>query len=454
VTVSGRGGPVVALAAGILAFSVVAVVAQALSMVEVLVRPGEADLLDALGRGGVYFLVFHHAAVAVELPLGPGALTGGAPGLIATVGLTAMAGTALAGATLFVAGRHVARRTIGPPAVAGAALVALSYAALSFGVALLAEAPAPVGFVPEGARLDPRPLSALVWTLGLGLTFTLAGALAAARERGSENRRLRLGAAAVGGGWRMVWSLLTLAFLGLLVVGGLHPGGTRAALDRAFSGGPASGALVVLGTTMLAPNVAATVGSVAMGGSLRLELLGQSCSVLSYTRFPADPSGPFPAGACVSATTSAPPGYLAFLGVPAAAALLGGARAARLAGAGGGRDGVAVGIAAGLAFAAMCTGVLALSWVTIELAGPGAGPLEGSISVGPDLGLGAALALGWGLAGGALGGFLGAGRATGPGDPGPVDASSVGAYGAAGGGPAGGGAAGGGATALLSFHRM
>jgi hypothetical protein len=446
---------IVVLSAGSLAFAVVAAVAQTLSMVEVLLRPGSGDLLDAVLRGGVYFLLFHHAAVQVVI--GPGVAAGAPSELAATVGMAPMAGTALVGMTLFLVGRSVFRREPGGTkrAALAAVLVAFPYAALSFGLALLDEAPAPLGLVGAAAVLDPRPLSALVWTLGLGIPFTALGALAAARERRPEDRPLRLGSAAVEGGWRMVWSLLSLASLGLLVVGALHPSATRASFDWAFSAGPAGGTLAVVGTATVAPNVAAGVGAVAMGGSLRLELLGESCTLVSYGRLPAAPSDPFPVGACPWTSTTAPPAYLVFLAVPAVATVAGGLRAARLAGEPRARDGMAMGIAAGVVFAAMFTAVLALSRVTVQLAGPGAGPLEGRVAMGPELGVGAALALGWGLAGGVMGGFLGSRRATGPGEPGPVDdPSRVGAYGAAGGGPAVGGAAGGGAAVLLSFHRI
>ena len=429
-------------------FAVGAAVGVLVGAVELLAVPVSAP--DALASGGLWFLLFHHAALTIELPPLPGA---GAT--VLSVGAALMLGTLLAGWLLLLAGRRTARpvRAWWPGAMVAGSLVAVPYALLSFVLALVVggvspevPAAAPPGVV---AIVRPSPWSALVWTLLVGLLCGSLGGLATGLTRPRDPRR-----ALLAGGWRMAWTAVALSFTGLLVVAAVHPSATRAYFDRAFGGGPDRGTVVLTAAAMVAPNATTWALAAAMGGSLRLGVLDQSCTLLSYGHFPRPIDGPgeVAARACGRGLEGAPPGYFLFLLVPLASTVTGGHFAVRRAGLLARRPGALMGAGAGVVGAAVITGLMVLARVTVEASGP-AGILFGEASLGPDLASGSAVALLWGVTGGAVGGVMAAGRATGPVGPGPVgDASARGAYGA-GGGAAGGGAAGGGAMVLLSWKR-
>jgi hypothetical protein len=103
---------------------------------------------------------------------------------------------------------------------------------------------------------------------------------------------------------------------------------------------------------------------------------------------------------------NAPPGYLAFLLVPAIATIVGG----RWAGSASERSAsgsAAVGAAAGVVFAVVMLGAIVVSSITLSYgtASEAVGR-SGHLWIGPDPVTGTLVALTWGVAGGALGGAM------------------------------------------------
>jgi hypothetical protein len=382
---------------------------------------GADSLAEAFMGGALAFLLFHHVGVH--------AVAGGATAAGAQVGVALMLGTALAGWLLFRAGRKAADRAGGGTlraALVGAS-VAVPYVSLSVGLAFLARADLRAVFPGAGGgsatELRPEPLSALLWTVLVAVVAGGAGGLEAAPERppGPAGRHLR---AAAAGGRRMALTALALSFVALMVFVALRPEATRAYFHRAFSPGPAAGALTVASTAAVAPNVATGVLAVAVGGSVEVEIAGESCTALSYGRFPESIGPGGLAGACSGDVGTAPPAYFLLLLVPLAASILGGHRGALRAGAGTPRQAVAVGVWSGLAGAAAITALMVLATVSVEAAGTAPDFIERSASVGPEVLVAGGVAALWGAAGGAGGGYLASRRQVGPGEPGPTDGSS------------------------------
>jgi hypothetical protein len=304
------------------------------------------------------------------------------------------------------------------PTVAGAVVLALAARSAAVPGAL----PVPGGLGPR-ATFRPSIASALIWSMAFGLACALLGAAAALSDDREGGRREQFLGAALRGGWRMTWSILGLSFVGLLVVAALHPGAVRGAVDRAFSGGAGPGTTAVTAAALVTPNAAALAAAASMGGRVNVEVLGSSCTALSYARVPADlPPGAAALGLCRGRFSQAPLGSWLFLLVPAVATVAGGHRAARAADAAAPGEGVTAGIVAGLGFGVMFLGLLALAGIGVEANGP-AGRLFGGSEVSfritalPTWWVGAL----WGLGGGALGGAIGARRAEGPGEPEPSD---------------------------------
>jgi hypothetical protein len=403
---------------GGLAFGVVAAAGLLLGLVYLPGAGQGASAEDGLLTGGVAFLLFHHAAIEVQTSaVDPMAVR-------LTVSAALMLGTAAVAWLLFLAGRAVAARPSGWGGAAGV-LVAVPYVIGCVAVALVVRLGAPaaslLAFTPPPA-LRPVPLSALSWSLGLGVLFGLLGGMAGRRTAEGPDRPPGLLRVALKGGWRMTWTGLALSFAGLLVLAGVNPGATRSYFDLAFAGGAGRGVALLALTALAAPNIATGMLMASMGGPIRLELLQSSCTVVSYARFPGE-LGSFPAGACAGDFGPAPAGYFLFLLIPLVVTVAGGHRAARVAGATDrGRASVAGG-AAGLAFGVMALGLMVLARITLEASGPVVA--LGTSTFGPDLPIGWLLASAWGAAGGALGGFLGTGHAMGPGGPGPIGGSAL-----------------------------
>jgi hypothetical protein len=404
---------------GGLVFGVVGMAGVLLGLLYLPVAGGGTSAVDGLTTGGVAFLLFHHVAIEVQtVAVDPMAVR-------LSVSVALMLGTAAVAWLLFLAGRAVGARPSGWGGAAGA-LVAVPYVLGCVAVALVVRLEAPaaslLGFTPPPAALRPVPLSALSWSLGLGMLFGLLGGMSGHRATEDPDRAAGLLRAALTGGWRMAWTGLVLSFAGLLVLAGVNPGATRSYFDMTFAGGAGRGIALLVLTALAAPNMATGVLMASMGGPIRLELLQSSCTVVSYARFP-DELGSFPAGACAGDFGPAPAGFFLFLLIPLVATMAGGRRAARVAGAADrGRASLAGG-AAGLAFGGMALGLMVLARVTLEASG--AAVALGTSTFGPDLPMGWLLASAWGAAGGALGGFLGAGQAMGPGEPGPIGEASA-----------------------------
>jgi hypothetical protein len=411
---------------------------------------GADSVTEGFMGGALVFLLFHH--VGVE------AVTGGGTEVGSSLGVALMLGTALAGWLLFRAGRAVGDRAGGGTlrrALVGAS-VAVPYALLAFGLTLLVRADLrtlPL-FGASAAELRPDPLSALWWTLLLGVVAGGAGGLEAAPDRAPEGGGGLIRAVAAGGR-RMAWTAVALSFVALMVLVALRPEATRAYVHSAFSSGPADGALTMAATAAVAPNVATGVLAVAAGGSVEVGVAGRRCTVISYGTYPLrfDP-GAY-ADACAGDLGTAPPWFFLLLVVPLVAAVRGGHRGAVRAGPDRARRAVAAGVWAGLAGAAAVAALMVLATVSIQAAGP-AGLVEGSVSVGPDIPVSGGLTALWGAVGGAAGGYRASSRAGGRGEPGPTGGSSrPGAQGAGGAAGGGGPAAGppGGAAVLLSWNR-
>jgi hypothetical protein len=354
---------------------------------------GRASLADALRQAALVPALVHRVPVEV----GP-----------ITVSLALLLATAAAGWLLFRGGRAVASGTEAPAAVRAirGAAVAVPYAVGSLLVSLVATwaSPGPIG---SAARVDaavPSILGSLTWPLLLGAACGAAGGVSAGPADGSIERRTR---ATLAGGWRMAWLSVALGTTGVLVVLALHPGPVRAYLDGAFQRGPAAGAVIVVGTVAALPNAGTGAAAAAMGAGVELEVLGASCTVISYTRFPgAEGATGGPCGRLPFAIGSTPAGYLLFLLVPLAGSVAGGRLAARRGGTESGRDGGLIGAAAGFTFAVILAGLCVASRLVYEATGPVAVLVSDlQVAMGADPVAAFLLGLMWGPAGGAVGGW-------------------------------------------------
>jgi hypothetical protein len=100
---------------------------------------------------------------------------------------------------------------------------------------------------------------------------------------------------------------------------------------------------------------------------------------------------------------NAPPGYLAFLLVPAIATIMGGRWAGSVSERSGGAA-AAIGAAAGAVFAVAMLGAILASSITLSYgADPDAVGRGGHLWIGPDPVTGTLVALAWGVIGGSIG---------------------------------------------------
>lgn len=391
--------------------------------------------------GGILFFWFHGVGANVVHPgggpRGPGAALLGMIGF--SLSFSFMLGTLLVLVMLAMGGRRIAETTGGPAwlrALVGTK-VALPYAMLCFLLALaerfvlpLPSGAAALGLGPGGVEVHPAPFAAFVWPLVLGVIGGFAGGLRSAPER-ETSRAGRLVRGAVSGGTSMLGFALGLSFLGLLILAALHPDTTRAYVGGMFDRGPFRGAALVAFNVLLAPNMSTWLLFPAMGSCVGGQLwyggASYSTCLVSYGHV-ATPAalrgvealGPF---ATNSSQLPAPAaGYLAFLAVPLAAALLGGFVAARRAEAESRAEAAGVGALAGVSFAVLAVVAGLLAGVVLQVYGAaiGGGPAGGAtatLRIGPQIDVGALLALAWGVAGGVLGGLIaGRSRSRAPGE--------------------------------------
>lgn len=421
-----------------LAFVIVVLLAQAIPWLATASDPkGAPETIDVIKIGGVFFFLFHHAGITFDLPnfsLGDaaqGPLGGDIP-ISFTVALAMMLGTAVAIWLLYRGGRAVAAQVGGRPVVRAlnGAKVAIPYALLSLGLSFLISfsfdlPPLPFFQGEQPLEIGPSPLAAFLWPLALGLLAGAWGGLSTAKQEIKEGPRGRMVGAILGGGWRMAWYGLGLAFIGYLIVAALNsdvplPFGPDYFREVAGTGSVLDAVLLVLVTVLIIPNIATLVLVPAMGGALGFSGSASgvqlSCTLLSYTKFPSGGAQPPEGGALFDVCSSlpirfetAPIAYFLFLLVPLLGTVLAARRGARRAEATSPSQGAAIGAASGVAFAAVVFLLIVLAAITVRAAGQ-IGGVGGSQSVvlGSTLVTGLLFALAWGVAGGALGGALGA----------------------------------------------
>jgi hypothetical protein len=375
-------------------------------------RPG---LMATARLGGVVFFTFHHVPLSFDVRL-PGSPSG-----TVELAVALMTGTLLIASLLFRVGRSIGVGAGGAAWRRGfhGATVAIPYGilcwAVSYGVTFAAlDSRGQLG----AFSVHPSHVHALLWPLGIALVAGFAGGFTSAAEAESDSaweRRLR---AAFAGGLRMLLVGLGLSFVGLLVLAAANPHVAGAYFEGVLRPGTARGLSLMWLHAMVIPNMSAWVLYPAMGGCLGASLSGAgSICALSYSRIPGTAFGGSGAAAFAPPTVfqSPPAVYVAFLIVPVAAVLIGGAVAARRSQASQAWGGAAAGALAGVVFAALWSVTLVLSDIWFRGSadlGSSIG-FDGSFSarLGPDVGRGTLLALGWGAVGGALGGALWAGLA-------------------------------------------
>jgi len=289
--------------------------------------------------------------------------------------------------------------------------------------------------VPLDVSIHPSTVGALVWPLVLGAVAGFGGAVrtatqavaAGARDgaatRGasasSRNARVR---AALAGGWRMLVLGMALSFVGLLILGAVHPEATRAYFDAVFRRGSLRGVTLIALTALAAPNMAAWVLSAAMGSCLG-QFGSSAICVLSYRHFP---SGGGTLGGSLGRLVSAvpggpaPAGYLLFFAVPVVATVIGGVHAAARSRSTSRAEAAVVGAGAGLVFGVLAAILVALASIAASV-GPGLGRASTiAFRLGPDPVRTVLLAFAWGVIGGTLGAL-----AHGPSPPEAVGAAAA-----------------------------
>lgn len=343
-----------------------------------------------------------------------------------SVTVTFMLGLAVTGYLLFRAGKWVADGAVGTGWFAGlhGVQVALFYAVLVLVLGFLAGLEIPLSDLAGSPGQGPQSVSVNTSLLGaFWIPFLIAaltaGAGALSGRVSPRERPGRLILAGISGGWRAAWLAVALASIGFLIVAALNPDVTRAYLEL-LPGGGLSRALLVVSTLLFLPNVGTGVAAAAMGGSINIAALGDSCAVISFFQFPHGIAEPTPGASCPLpfALGPAPFQYVLFLLVPLAATIAGGWLAAQRTGATEMEDGAIAGATIALPYAVW---LWALALVArVGYAAVAGIPFEVRAWIGPGLLSTVLVALVWGVAGGAIGGALAARTANGPGtSPGP-----------------------------------
>lgn len=414
---------------GLLAFGIVAAVAEGAALAVYALGPSGIGLGDAVRVGGLYVAMFHRVPLRLSADeaglfgfLGSSPATGSAAALHAEIAIVPLAVTALAAWLLWRAGRAVAVSAGGSSlerAMHGAK-VAPVYAGAVAATSLLSSLHVS-GFElvpPREFDLSAAPVLAVVLPLVLAAVAAAGGGWWSAGAGEMPPPR-----AVLAGGWTMLVAGLLLSYAGLFLAGVVRPDGLEALLTPSTGRyyqtlfGRADVGMVLLGHHLaLAPNEAAWVLTPAMGGCTgAFPETGEPSRFLCYGRFPLEVPVPswLPASGVPGETAgsarfgTAPAPYFLFLLVPAAAAVLGGRRAASSGAVGSGREAVVLGAAAGTVFAVLVT---AVSWAASISAAASltvdATTDRGGVRLGPDLLVGGLLALAWGVAGGALGAEL------------------------------------------------
>jgi Family of unknown function (DUF6350) len=346
--------------------------------------------------GWLYLLSFSRVGLEVRLSLGP-ILGASASTPVYRVHVAFLLGTAFAGWLLFRAGGSAARRANGSAArraLAGA-LIAPGYALPAFIVALAATIR-----LPQIAVESIRPIAwqALVFPLAMAAAVGGAGGLRTSRdlvnERDAPGSRAR---AWVDGGCRMLAASIGLALVGLLVLAALHPADVRTYV-RWHQRSGRTGAITLVHEALSLPNVGVWLLTPAMGG----------CDVAEGTTntpilCPGGVVDPFGVARLDLSTIPLPRYAFLLLLVPAGAALVGGATAARGARSNGER--ALRGLGAGIVFAPLAGGAAWLSGIGLSGVRSPLGGLRLE-RIGPRPWQTAALALVWGVVGGTVGAMV------------------------------------------------
>jgi hypothetical protein len=373
--------------------------------------PG-VSLGGALRVGALYLGPFHHVALVFEGDLAvdasrlPGANLPGGGSATIELGVALLAVTGLAAWLLFRAGRLSAfGDRAGVRALTGSR-VALGYAPPVLLVALLVRFEEPVelgSFVTGGVRISLSAWQAFVFPFAIAALAGASGGVwswaCSAPDPSAARAR-----AVLGGGWRMFLLALALSYVGLFVAGIAQPDeavalatpSTARYVDTVFER-PGPGSALLAHHLALSPNEAIWA-FVPAAGACDVIRGSERSDVLCYGRFPSFVS------AGEVAFGKAPPGYLAFLLVPAIATIVGG----RWTGSVSGRSGAApaaVGAAAGVVFAVVMLFAIVASSITLTYgADTDAARRGGHLWIGPDPVTGTLVALAWGVIGGAIGG--------------------------------------------------
>ncbi len=396
---------------GLLAFLVMAAIGEAIGFLE-WIAAGRGHTAGSFAKvGWLYLLSFHRVGIVASAPGLPLPFFGGEfapvlpsaaslrPSVHAHAHLAFLSGTAVALVLLYRAGRGAADRAGGSPlrrAFHGS-MIAPAYA-VPIGVGSLA---AYIRIPSLATTISPIRWEAFVFPLALAASAGVAGGSASAVERvvAPAGRRALAWAA---GGWQMFWLALLFAFVGVLVMAGLRPDGTRAYVDTVDNLGWKEGAFVVGHHFLLLPNQSMFILTPAMGGCDVVTTRSGSEDELCFGR---QPIAVFAARLGLGNTTPTrrmPPVYWLFVLAPAAATVLGGRRAAR---AFRGAERLMAGAGAGAIFAGLMSAGAILAAAGGAVGGPGP-EVVGSFRFGPAVGQTALLALMWGVGGGVLGALL------------------------------------------------
>jgi hypothetical protein len=407
-----------ALAQGAVVFVVLAAIGQALAFGARIVAGTGPSVVTTAKIGAIYVGAFNHVAIEIQVA-DDASMAGGSVSTSVSIGVALLAVTAFGLWLVFRGGRAVARRAGGtvPQRMLLGAAVAPAYAAPVFALALLVEVGTSFhigGFSSADLHVSLSAWQALVLPFCLAAAVGASGGVASALESAEATDRLRAARAAIAGGWRMFVLGVALSVGGLFVAGVVQADDPVALLTpstarywRAVFDRPDVGVAAFAHHVAVLPNEAMWTLVPAMGGCdvIRGDI---DADVLCYGRYadglqaPSSDNGLLlPVGDDGLPLKQLPDVYLAFLLVPALATLLGGRHAAAVSDRAG-RNGLSIGAASGLVFAALVAAGSLLSTVVITYGAAGGGN-AGWVLFGPDVLTGTALAVGWGCVGGAVG---------------------------------------------------
>ena len=380
---------------GLLAFVATAAAAQIAPLLIELFGGGLA-LSTALKLGWFYELAFHRVGVVVS----------GADGFEAHLSVAFLSGTAFVLWLLFRAGRSAGAATSSSTVrtrVLAGAMIGPVYALPIVVICALVRVQLTTGGALGTVRFEGVVWEAFVYPALLGAVAGGAGGALGALD----------GRVAVWlvGGWRMLLAALGLAAVGILLLAAVRPQGLATYARVVSADGARSASLLVGHHALVLPNQSFLVVAPSMGGCTSLSGPGGSAPLVCPGTLPA-PDDPALVPSVARAddalspdppTRSMPPGYWAFLLVPAIATVGAGRWAGRTwRGPSGGRERALRGAGAGVVFAALVGVGTWMASVDVGLTLNGTSP-PASFTLGASPLETALLALVWGVIGGVLG---------------------------------------------------